>query len=167
MRLAPALALLPTLWLAAPPAAATDSQVGDIRIERPWARATAGNSRIGAVYFTLEAVGAAPDRLLWVQTPMAASAELHTHMMHDNVMQMRPVGAIDVNPGTPTVLEPGGLHVMLIDLKVPLKAGDTFPLALQFERAGRVDIAVPVEPAGARGPHDGGAMPMHHHPPGS
>jgi copper(I)-binding protein len=155
--------------LAASAAAAEDYRAGDVRIERPWARATAGNARVGAVYFTLEAVGAAPDRLLWVASPVAAVSELHAHMMHDNVMQMRPVGAIEVNPGTPTVLQPGGLHVMLMELKGPLKEGERIALTLQFERAGRVDIMVPVERAGARGPAggEGGGMPMHHKPPGS
>lgn len=59
--------LLACVWLAAvaaAPAAAADYRVGDIRIERPWARATPGNARVGAAYFTLEDVGTAPARLL-------------------------------------------------------------------------------------------------------
>jgi copper(I)-binding protein len=162
--------VLPVLagLLGVAPALAEDYRVGDIRIERPWARATAGTVRTGAAYFTLEAIGAAPDRLLGVASPAAAVSELHAHMMHDNVMQMRPVGAIEVNPGTPTVLQPGGLHVMLGELKGPLKEGERFALTLRFERAGEVEIMVPVERAGARGPGDGGGMPMmHHKPPGS
>ncbi|MBI3514367.1 MAG: copper chaperone PCu(A)C [Proteobacteria bacterium] len=161
-----ALALVGVLAATAP-ALAEDYRVGDVRIERPWARATAGNSRVGAAYFTLEAVGATPDRLVKVETPVAAVGELHAHMMHDNVMQMRPVGAVEVQPGAPTVLQPGGLHVMLFDLKDALKAGERFPLTLQFERAGRIEIMVPVERAGARGPGEGGGSPMHHKPPGS
>jgi copper(I)-binding protein len=157
-RLLPCLLVLAVV--AAVPARAEDYRVGDIRIERPWARATPGNARIGAAYFTLEDVGPSPDRLIRVETPVAAAVELHTHMMHDNVMQMRPVGAIEVHPGTPTVLQPGGLHVMLVDLKAPLKEGDQFPLTLQFERAGRIEIRVPIERAGARGPH-GGETPIH------
>lgn len=168
--------LLPVLLLAATAALpglarADDYRVGDIRIERPWARATAGNTRIGAAYFSLEDVGAAPDRLLRVTTPVAASGELHTHMMHDNVMQMRPVQAIEIHPGTPTVLQPGGLHVMLMDLKQPLKEGERFPLTLEFERAGTIEVMVSVERAGARGPGNTtppmghGTMP--HKPPGS
>jgi periplasmic copper chaperone A len=147
---------------------AADYQAGDIRIERPWARATPGQSRIGAAYFTLEDVGAAPDRLIAIETPVAAAAELHTHMLDGNVMQMRPVGAIEVHPGEPTVLQPGGLHVMLVDLKAPLKTGDRFAMTLTFEHAGRVEIMVPVERAGARGPGEaGGDMPAHRMPHGS
>ena len=166
--LPPLALLLAGVLAAAAPAAAEDYRVGDVRIERPWARATAGNSRVGAAYFTLEAVGAAPDRLMRVESLVATTTELHAHMMHDNVMQMRPVGAIEVQPGAPTVLQPGGLHVMLTDLKAPLTAGQRFALTLQFERAGRIEIMVPVERAGARGPGEGGGgMPMHHKPPGS
>ena len=169
----PTLALAALLVVtAAAPALAEDYRVGDIRIERPWARATAGNSRIGAAYFTLEDVGTAPDRLVRVATPLAAAGELHAHTMQNNVMQMRPVAAIEIHPGTPTVLQPGGLHVMLVDLKQALKEGDRLPLTLEFERAGKVEIMVSVEKAGARGPADPppaghGGMSMPHRPPGS
>jgi copper(I)-binding protein len=155
--------LLVCLLLGALPAAAAraeDYRAGDIRVEHPWARATAGNSRIGAAYLTIEDVGSTPDRLVGIETPMAGAAELHAEMLDGNVMQMRPVGAIEIHPGAPTVLQPGGLHVMLMDLKDALKAGDSFPLTLVFERAGKLEITVPVERAGARGP--GGDMPMHH-----
>lgn len=170
-RLLPALLLaaaVPVLVAMPGLARADDYRVGDIRIERPWARATAGNTRVGAAYFTLEDLGTAPDRLLRVKTPVAGSGELHTHMMHDNVMQMRQVQAIEVHPGTPTVLQPGGLHVMLMDLKQPLKEGDRIPLTLEFERAGTVEIMVSVERAGARGPatHPAGGHGTHK-PPGS
>jgi copper(I)-binding protein len=90
-------------------------------------------------------------------------------------MQMRQVAAIEIHPGTPTVLQPGGMHVMLIDLKQPLKEGERIPLTLEFERAGTVEIMVSVERAGARAPGNtppanapaghGGALP--HRPPGS
>jgi copper(I)-binding protein len=147
------LCLLAAATLAvATPAGAEDYRVGDIRIDRPWARATPGQVRIGAAYFTLEDVGGAPDRLLRVESPVAAKGEIHTHMAEGSVMQMRPVGALEIRPGAPTVLQPGGLHVMLIDLKQPLKAGDRFALTLEFEHAGRIEIMVPVERIGARGP---------------
>jgi periplasmic copper chaperone A len=141
-------------------ARAEDYRAGDIRVEHPWARATAGNARIGAAYLTLDDVGSTPDRLVAIETPVAGAAELHAEMLDGNVMQMRPVGAIEIHPGTPTVLQPGGLHIMLMDLKDALKAGESFPLTLVFERAGRLQISVPVERAGARGPGD--AMPMNH-----
>jgi copper(I)-binding protein len=59
-------------------------------------------------------------------------------------MKMRPIEAIEVNLGEPTVLRPGGLHIMLIGLKKPLVAGQTFPLRLRFEKAGELPVEVTV-----------------------
>jgi hypothetical protein len=67
-------------------------------------------------------------------------------------MKMRPVEAIPVEPGKPTKLQPSGFHVMLLDLKSPLKVGDKFPLTLVFEKAGSTVVEVSVESAGATAP---------------
>jgi len=64
-------------------------------------------------------------------------------------MSMRPVGGILINPGIATRLAPGGLHIMLMDLKRPLKEGDSITLTLTFERAGKQTVIVPVARAGA------------------
>ena len=65
--------------------------------------------------------------------------------MEGGVAKMRPVDAIEVAPGQPTVLEPGGPHVMLRGLTQKLEAGTTMPLTLVFEHAGEVTLEVPVE----------------------
>lgn len=67
-------------------------------------------------------------------------------------MKMRLVKAIDAKAGAPAVLEPGGLHIMLIGLKQPLKEGEKFPLTLTFEKAGSVSVEVAVESVGAGTP---------------
>jgi copper(I)-binding protein len=64
-------------------------------------------------------------------------------------MKMRPVKAIEVAPGEPAVLKPGGLHVMLMGLKAPLVKGQSFPLTLVFEKAGKIEIEVPIGEATA------------------
>ncbi len=64
---------------------------------------------------------------------------------------MRPLPAIDVKSGGQTTLGPGGFHVMLISLKQPLKEGESFPLTLTFEKAGKLDVSVKVEKAGSMG----------------
>ena len=89
----------------------------DIRIEDAWARASLGQARNGAAYMIVHATGAQPDRLVAATSPVAGKVELHNHIMVGNVAQMRPVDAIEVVPGSPTVLQPGGLHVMLLDLR--------------------------------------------------
>ncbi len=115
----------------------------DIKVDDAWARPTLGQARNGAAYLTITTTGT-PDRLVAVSAPVAGKAELHTMTMNNNVMQMRPVDAIQVTPGTEVKLQPGGLHVMLLDLKSPLKLGDKFPLTLKFERGGEVEVRVEV-----------------------
>ncbi|MCM0019643.1 MAG: copper chaperone PCu(A)C [Tagaea sp.] len=125
----------------------------DIRVDEAWARASLGQARNGAAYMVVHATGAQPDRLVAASSPVAGKVELHHHIMVGNVAQMRPVDAIEVVPGSPSVLQPGGLHVMLLDLRAPLQAGQSFPLTLRFERAGEVQIQVEIRPARGGSPH--------------
>ncbi len=115
----------------------------DIKIDDAWARPTLGQARNGAAYLTISTTGT-PDRLVAASASVAGKAELHSMTMNNNVMQMRPVDAIQVTPGTEVKLQPGGLHVMLLDLKSPLKLGDKFPLTLKFERGGEVQVQVEI-----------------------
>jgi copper(I)-binding protein len=118
------------------------------QIDHPWARASAGAAKTGAAYMTITDQGA-PDRLTGVSTPVAAAAELHESMANMGTMKMRPLAGLDLRPGKPVTLAPGGYHVMLVDLKAPLKQGDTFPLTLQFEHAPPMTVTVTVEALGA------------------
>lgn len=125
------------------------AKAGDVMIHDGWARASLGNAPNSAAYMTLMIDGDATDKLIAVSTPLAETAELHTHMMNDGIAKMRPVEAIEVAPGEPTVLQPGGLHVMLMGLKGKLNEGDALPLTLTFENAGDVTLDVPIR--GVRG----------------
>ena len=118
--------------------------VGPITIRDAWARASLGQTGTSAVYMTLEANGDQGDRLVAAASPIAASAELHTHIVENGVAKMRPVAAVEVAPGAPAVLEPGGLHIMLIGLGERLVAGETVPLSLTFEDAGMIELEVPI-----------------------
>jgi copper(I)-binding protein len=143
------------------PAFAQHYKVGDLRVDQPWARATPGQVPNGAVYLTLTNEGATADRLVGASSPTAKHAGLHSHSMEEGVMKMRPVKAMEVVPGSPTVLKPGGLHIMLMGLKAPLKEGERFPVTLTFERAGSLEVEVMVEKLGAmepgHGKHDTGS----------
>jgi copper(I)-binding protein len=132
------------------------AQTGSVEVQKAWARATPGDAKAAALYMTLINKGTAEDRLVSVSTPAAGKAELHSSTTENGVMHMRPVEALGVKPGTPTVLKPGGYHVMLMDLKGPLVAGQTFAVTLTFEKAGKVEATATVEKVGAMGP---GAMP--------
>lgn len=138
--------LAAALLAIAVPSLADDLELGDLAVAQPWARASAGNIRNGAAYFAVTNTGAEPDRLIAVASPAAAHAALHNHVSEDGVMKMRPVEAVELAPGEQVVLEPGGLHVMLMGLARPLVEGESFPLTLTFEKAG--DLEVTVEIAG-------------------
>ncbi len=133
------------LALLAGPVLAHDAKVGDLVIMEPWARATIGQVKTGAVYLTVINHGAAGDRLLAVSTPVAAKAQLHSNIVDAGVMKMRPVEAIDIEAKGSTTLEPGGIHVMLMGVQNPLEEGDVFPMTLTFETAGSVDVEVHVQ----------------------
>lgn len=120
-----------------------------IAVTNAWARATPEGAKTGAVYVTLTNKGAVPDKLLSATTPVAGMAQLHITITDNGVMKMRPVAALDLKPGASVTLKPGGMHLMLMDLKQPLKEGDKFPVALDFEKAGRLETIVKVTKAGA------------------
>ena len=129
------------------PASAHDYKLGDLLIDHPWARATIGTSPNGAAYMTITTAGAETDRLLRAESDVARRVELHTHLIEDGIMKMREVEAIEIAPGEPTLLKPGGLHVMLMGLTAPLEECQSFSMTLVFERAGRLEVEVPVEAA--------------------
>ncbi len=131
------------LW--AGPVLAHDAKLGDLVILEPWARATIGQVKTGAAYLTVINHGAAGDRLLAVSTPVAAKAQLHSNIVDAGVMKMRPVEAIEIEAKSSTALEPGGVHVMLMGVQIPLKEGDAFVMTLTFETAGSVDVDVHVQ----------------------
>ena len=133
------------LLAAAANASAHDFKTGAISIGHPWARPTGAGQAVGGGFMTLTNGGTAADRLVAVSTAVSASVELHTMRMEGDVMRMRQVEAIELPAGGSVELKPGGLHLMLMGLKQPLKPGDTFPLTLRFEKAGEVVVTVNVE----------------------
>lgn len=132
------------------PAAA--EQTG-IVIANPWARATPGGATVGAAYLEIKAAEGAADRLTGAESPAAGRVEIHTHVSEDGVMKMRKVETLDITAGATRALAPMGDHLMLMDLKGPLKEGDRVVLTLVFEKAGRVYVDAPVLSIGAMGPN--------------
>jgi copper(I)-binding protein len=120
-----------------------------VKITDAWARATPGKAVNGAAYLTL--VAPAADRLVAISTPVAGKAELHTMTMEGSVMRMRPLAALDLPAGQAVTLKPGAVHIMLQGLHEPLRAGQSFPLTLTFEKAGTQQVAVAIETIGATG----------------
>lgn len=156
--LAPWLAALAAA--AALPAAAHDYQAGDLHIAHPWARPTVTGQKAGGAFLSIENRGKAADKLLSARSDIADSTELHSMTMDGNVMRMRRVPELPLAAGQTLELKPGGYHIMFMGLKVPLKAGDSVPMTLRFERAGEVKVDVKVEmpaapekPAAGHGGH--------------
>lgn len=146
-------------------ASAHDFKLGDLRIDHPYATPTRPGMTTGAVYFRgIRNTGKVPDRLLSATTPVAARVEIHRMQMQADVMRMRAVSSVDMPAGATVPMKHGsadGHHLMLLDLKAPLKDGERFPVTLTFERAGTREVIAWVQT-----PRASGAAPKaveHHH----
>lgn len=115
-----------------------------ILVEDAWARETPPGVSNGAAYATFINEGSDDDRLIAARTTVSERVELHTHLMEGEVVMMRRVNSIDVDAGGRTALEPGAAHLMLIGLRQPLVAGQSFPLILEFEKAGELTVSFEV-----------------------
>lgn len=153
------------LLAGAPAGFAADIKAGDLVISEPWSRATPGSAKTGAGYLTIQNKGSAPDRLVAVTGDIAGRIEVHEMAVNNGVMTMRPLDkGLEIEPGKTVALAPGGYHLMLMELKSPLKQGDKLPLTLEFEKAGKVAVTLDVQAVGAKGPGgDGGSMMKHDH----
>ena len=125
-----------------------------IAVEGAWVRAmpvmqmqegteTSSNPMGGstsAVYMILRNKGGATDYLIGVQSEVAETAEMHNTQTENGVSTMRRVERIEVPAGGETILQPGGFHIMLINLKRELSKGDMIKLTLEFEQSGIVEV---------------------------
>lgn len=136
-------------------AAAADFTTGTLLVLQPWTRATAPGAVAGGAFMKIENRGVA-DRLVSASSDRAEVVELHTMRMDGNIMRMDKLErGVELPAGSTTELRPGGLHVMLIGLKAPLKEGERFPLRLKFEKAGELRVEVSVGGMGAAAPGAG------------
>ena len=135
------------LWLV------STSAFSQVSIENPWSRATAPGAKVGAGYFTIRNQSATPDRLVGASSPAAARVETHVVEKQGEILRMREVKGYEVPAKGSFELKPGGAHLMLVDLKAPLKEGDKVPLTLKFEKAGEVAVQLRVERLGATPAH--------------
>ena len=123
--------------------------VGSLVIGHPWSRPTASGMPTGVAYLSITNNGAEHDTLIAASTPAAAHVEFHRTSLEAGMARMRPAGALVVAPNATVTAEPGGLHLMLVDLKSPLVAGTYIPLVLEFKSAGAITVQLQVEPQGA------------------
>ncbi|MGH8617303.1 MAG: copper chaperone PCu(A)C [Burkholderiales bacterium] len=154
--------MLPALRLALlSTALVAPSAFAQVSVVDPWVRGTTPQQKATGAFMKLEAKE--PVALVAVSSPAAGVTEIHEMTMEKDVMKMRPIPRLAVAPGKPAELKPGGYHVMLMDLKQPLKAGDSVPITLTFEKADKSRQTVEVKatvralgaptPAAAHGDH--------------
>lgn len=124
-----------------------------VTVQDPYVRLAPPNAPATGAFMVIRNNGDKDVKVLKADNPASKVTELHTHINDGGVMKMRPVPAIDVKARGEAVLKPGGLHVMLIDLKAPMKEGDTVPLTLTFDDGStkKVDAKV-VKPTAAPAP---------------
>jgi periplasmic copper chaperone A len=129
--------------LVAMPAAA------QIKIDNPWARATAPGAKIAAGYMVIRNGGAPADRLIGASSPAAERVEMHVTIKDGDVFRMREVKGYDIPAKGSFELKPGGAHLMFVNIKAPFKEGQKIPALLRFEKAGEVKTEFHVGRLGA------------------
>lgn len=138
------------------PASALQAHENDtahpLEIADVWARKTR-RTMSAAVYLSIHNATGKPDTLLSAQTERAAMATLHLSGEQDGVMRMEMQDSVPIPAGETVLFEPGGLHIMLMQLTEPLEEGSVFPLTLAFEQAGEVTVYVDVTGLAGRAGH--------------
>ncbi len=136
--------------------ASLQAMAANVSVSDAWARATMPGQKVSGAY--MQITSDADARLVGVSSPAVPRVEVHEMKMDGDVMRMREVKAVELPKGKAVALEPGGFHIMLMNLPKPIAAGETIPLTLVIESGGkRQTVEVKAE---ARAP---GAMQHHHH----
>lgn len=127
--------------------------LGAIEISLPFTRATLPNAPVGGGFLTIENTGTEADRLVSASSAVAEKTQIHEMAMQGDVMKMRElVDGVEVPAGETIVLAPGGFHIMFIGLKQAFVEGEMVAVTLTFEKAGSVEVLLPVEATAADAP---------------
>jgi periplasmic copper chaperone A len=122
---------------------------GQVEVSDAWMRATAPGQKTAAGYMVIHNKSAQPERLVGGSSQAAAKLETHVSIKDGDIMRMREVKGYDIPAEGSFELKPNGSHLMLVDLKRPLKEGDKVPVVLKFEKSGEVKVDFEVRPLGA------------------
>ena len=126
-------------------AAANQYELGTLVIDHPWTRATAPGMPMGVAYLSITNNGKNADTLIAASTPAAASVEMHETSIVDGMARMRPLSEVPIPPGATVRIEPGSIHLMLVDLRSPLERGRPVALVLEFRHAGSITVQLDVQ----------------------
>lgn len=129
-----------------------------ISVDKPYVRLLPPGAQTTGAFMVIRNAGDKDVKLVKADNPASRVTELHTHLNEGGIMKMRPVAAIEVKAKGEALLQPGGLHIMLIDLKAPLKEGDVVPITLGFDDGSSKKVDAKVLRAAPEA-----AMSHHHH----
>ncbi len=115
-------------------------------VSEPWIRATPPGATAAAAYLVITNSGGVADRLVEARCDAASEVMVHVTALVDGVLQMRD-GGLEVPAHGSARLAPKGSHLMLMGLTKPLRVGGWVHFTLRFERAGTLQIEVPVRSA--------------------
>jgi periplasmic copper chaperone A len=118
---------------------AHEVKAGNLELIHPHIRASMGQSPTTAGYLTILNHGKTADRLVSVSCRCAASVSVHEMKMTGSMASMKMVPSVEIPAGGKVTLAPGGLHLMVMGLKAPIKAGDRVEMVLTFKGAGAVN----------------------------
>jgi periplasmic copper chaperone A len=127
----------------------------DIQAHMGWVRAVPPVAVTTAAYMMLHNYSKRDDRVISIETSVAEAAEIHTSEISNGTMKMLKLEDVTVPAKGHIMFEPAGYHIMLINLKQPLKVGDMVPLTLIFEDHGRIDMRLPVSHPPEDSKHEG------------
>ena len=155
------LIVLAALLLPACFANAHEYTQGDLQIAHPWSQELPPNAPNVAAYSVIHNAGKPADRLPSVDSPIAGIAQLHEHVMQNDLMKMQQVPVVEIPAGGSVTFAPMAYHVMLLELKDRslLSDGKRFPLTMHFDKSGDVTVEVAVQNTAPNGEQ------MHPHPP--
>jgi copper(I)-binding protein len=141
------LIVLAALLLPACFANAHEYKAGELQIAHPWSQELPPNAPNVAAYFVIQNHGKTADKLLSVDSPIAGIAQLHEHVMQNDLMKMQQVPTVEIPAGGDVTFAPMAYHVMLLELKDRslLSDGKRFPLTMHFEKSGDVTVEVAVQ----------------------
>ncbi len=126
-------------------------KAGDLEITGYWTRAMLNGQPAGGGFMKISNTGKDADKLIAGSSPSAPRVEIHMMEVVDGVMNMRPVeGGLEIPAGGSVELKPGSFHVMFMGVPAPFQEGAVVNLTLEFEKAGKVDLVLPVMPANAK-----------------
>ncbi len=133
-------------------AAMTPAKLGSLSLSAGYLKAMLPGQPVGGGYVTIVNSGGQADRLVSASSPRSGTVELHEMSMKGDVMVMRPLeNGIEIPAGATVELKPGGLHLMFMKVATPFAKGDTVPVTFIFEKAGKIEVALPVTAAGPGG----------------